>query len=91
MSIFNGSTLQKIIDGIEGCRFVVGEVSTHNPNVLFELGLAKGRNKNRVHLTHTARRDLPFDIRDHHAIKYELGRTIKVFDELVDHFKVEMP
>jgi hypothetical protein len=90
-SIFNDSTIKKINDGIEACKFVVAEVSTHNPNVLFELGLAKGRNKNRVHLTNTSRRDLPFDIRDHHAIKYELGRTTKVFDELVAHFKVEMP
>lgn len=89
-SVFNGSTVEAIKRAIRGCRFLVADLTDHNPNVLFEIGFAKARPKNTVHVCASPRRELPFDVRDDYAIKYKVGRTTKVFPEVLAHFHKAM-
>jgi hypothetical protein len=89
-TVYNGATVMKIKDGIRQCRFMVAELSEHNPNVLYELGYGQALTKTSVHLCFTPRHELPFDGRDQQAIKYEVGSTTSVLDELTRHFEAAL-
>ncbi|MDY6911924.1 MAG: hypothetical protein SVM79_06200, partial [Chloroflexota bacterium] len=51
--------------------FIIGEVSTLNPNVFYELGLAHMLEKNCIILTQTPISQVPFDINRIRAEHYE--------------------
>ena len=61
----------KIYSYILRAAFVVAEVTTRNPNVLYELGLAHMLEKDCIILTQTPNSEVPFDINRISAKPYE--------------------
>jgi len=61
----------KIYSYILRSAFVVAEVTTRNPNVLYELGLAHMLEKDCIILTQTPHSEVPFDINRISAEPYE--------------------
>lgn len=61
----------KIYSYILRASFVVAEVTTRNPNVLYELGLAHMLEKDCIILTQTPNSEVPFDINRISAEPYE--------------------
>jgi CheY-like chemotaxis protein len=66
---FSDSIIKQIFDGIQKCKFVVFLATDRNPNAFYECGFAVALNKVVVTLT-DRHENLPFDIRDRHAIAY---------------------
>lgn len=58
-----------IIDSIKKCRVAIVDVSTNNPNVMFELGYAVALNKPNIIISQSVE-FLPFDIRNIRTIVY---------------------
>lgn len=61
--------------------FVIAEVSTRNPNVMYEIGLAHMLEKDCIIVTQTGTSKIPFDINKISAISYENN------DELREHLR----
>jgi hypothetical protein len=69
--IFSPSViLEKIRELISRSEVVVADVSNSNPNVLFEVGLAMGSNKNVILITRE--RQIPYDVQALPLIHYDL-------------------
>lgn len=69
-----GIILNDIQQQIEQAHAVVADISTHNPNVFYELGYAHALRKPAVLLARrpqTKDDDLPFDVRGYRAIFYD--------------------
>jgi hypothetical protein len=67
-----GMILDDIRRQIEGAHIIVAEISSHNPNVFYELGYAHALRKPAVLLIRKDRmQDMPFDIRGYRAIPYD--------------------
>lgn len=60
---------------IRNCRAVVADLSTAEPDVLYELGIAHALEKPCVQICRTAYPDLPFMVRNRETLLYEAGRT----------------
>lgn len=66
---FSGRIMDKILDSIKSSDLIIAEVTEHNPNVYYELGIAHTCGKTVVMCT----RDIssaPFDIKDLNHIVY---------------------
>lgn len=61
--------LRKIIKGITGAKLVVAELTSLNPNVLYELGLSHGLRVPTVLLAQSME-EVPFDLRSHNIQLY---------------------
>jgi len=61
---------------------VVADLSESNPNVLYELGFAKGLPRPAVLICSTDLSDLPVDVRNLNVIAYTKGRTNRLIDKL---------
>lgn len=57
------------------CRVVVADVSTNEPDVLYELGFARALGKPAVQLCSTSHERLPFMIRNYETLLYSPGQT----------------
>jgi hypothetical protein len=85
-----GNILEDIRRQIESSHVVVAEISTHNPNVFYEVGYAHALKKPVILL---ARRggegDLPFDLRPYRVIFYDdtIGGKQEVERALRDHLR----
>jgi len=66
----SGRIMDKVLDSIRDSDIVVAEVTEHNPNVYYELGVAHSFNKTVVLLTRDVEH-APFDIRDLSHIIYK--------------------
>jgi hypothetical protein len=64
------SVMKDIWDGINDCSFLIAELSSKNPNVMYELGIAHALGK-RVVLICQQESDVPFDFRHLRYYKYE--------------------
>ncbi len=60
----------RILDGIKESDFVIADVSEKSPNVFYEIGYAKGINR-QVIITAKKGTELPFDIKDLPVIFYD--------------------
>ena len=60
---------------IRRCRVVVADVSTSEPDVLYELGFAQALGKPSVQICCTPYDDLPFMVRNRETLLYRPGRT----------------
>lgn len=69
----------KIYSYILKAAFIVAEVTTRNPNVLYELGLAHMLEKDCIILTQTTHSEIPFDINRISAEPYEDEDQLKVY------------
>jgi len=69
-------TKQRIVDdiwnSIRACRFVIAELTSKNPNVLYELGLAHAIGKPVVIITRNAD-DVPFDLKALRYLYYDVN------------------
>jgi hypothetical protein len=57
------------------CRAVVADLSTNEPDVLYELGFAQALGKPSVQICCTPYDDLPFMVRNRETLLYRPGRT----------------
>jgi hypothetical protein len=69
----------KIYSYILRAAFVVAEVTTRNPNVLYELGLAHMLEKDCIILTQTPHSEVPFDINRISAEPYENEEALRSY------------
>lgn len=65
---------QRIMDdiwsSIRSCRFIIAELTTRNPNVLYEIGLAHAIGKPVIIMTRNSE-DVPFDLKDLRYLFYD--------------------
>jgi nucleoside 2-deoxyribosyltransferase len=64
--------MDQIWSGINSARVLVAELTTRNPNVFYELGLAHALRKPVV-LVAGAEEDVPFDLKHIRVIYYEMS------------------
>ena len=76
--------LASIIDSIVNSELIVADLSTSNPNVYYELGLAHVYRKNVVLLTQEIT-EVPFDLRSYRIIKY--GTQFAQMEQGLQDFK----
>jgi hypothetical protein len=69
----------KIYSYLLRSAFIIAEVTTRNPNVLYELGLAHMLEKNCIILTQTSHSEIPFDINRISAEPYENEDQLRVY------------
>ena len=66
-----GKIMDQIWRGINGAKVLVSELSTRNPNVFYELGLAHALNKPVV-LVSSNEADVPFDLQHIRVVYYDV-------------------
>jgi hypothetical protein len=81
-----GFITDQIWHGIRRCDVVVADISEHNPNVFYELGLAHGLGKEVVLITQTGEK-APFDISTARRITYNVSDLPALEASLVNAFK----
>ena len=64
-----GSVMEQIRVGIQQCRFCIADLTGHNANVLFELGIAQTLGKPTLLLSQDIS-DIPFDVAHQRVIPY---------------------
>jgi hypothetical protein len=67
---------------IEQASVVVADVSTSEPDVLYELGLAHAMGKPALQICSSEYRGLPFMIRNRETLLYQLGQTYLLAERL---------
>ena len=85
-----GIIVEDIQRQIEGAHAVVAEISTHNPNVFYDLGYAHALRKEAILLVRRQEgQQMPFDIRGYRAIFYDdsIGGKKNVERNLQQHLK----
>jgi len=81
---FVGGVLDKIYSSIKNARLIIAEVTTKNPNVMYELGYAHAINKPVILLTKDIT-SAPFDIRGHNHIVY--NSIVNLRERLLNRLK----
>jgi hypothetical protein len=66
------SITQTILENLEGADLVIADISSHNPNVFYEIGFRTRTNKPIIHLKAQGE-DLPFDIYNIRTFEYNLA------------------
>jgi hypothetical protein len=69
------------------CTAVIADLSTGEPDVLYELGLAHALGKPSIQICGTAHQDLPFMVRNRETLLYEAGRTHLLRQQLVVYLR----
>ena len=75
------NVLKDVVRGIADADLVVAELTSRNPNVLYELGLSHALRRNTVLITQ-AIEEIPFDLRAYRVIRYSTQ-----FDEVDELLK----
>jgi hypothetical protein len=65
-----GSILKNIVQNIYHAQFIIVDMTTQNPNVMYELGLSHALRKN-VILLIKDETEIPFDLSSYYIIKYQ--------------------
>jgi nucleoside 2-deoxyribosyltransferase len=90
LSLFGaGKIIDQIWRGIQSARVLVAELTTKNPNVFYELGLAHALRKP-VILVSSNQDDVPFDLRHIRVILYDQTDPFwgqKLIDNVADKIK----
>jgi hypothetical protein len=82
-SVFAGSIVDRIMDGIRNAHFVVADLTLEKPNVYLEVGYAWGMNK-RVILVAREGQRLHFDLSHHKCLFYKtIGKLAESLEETV--------
>lgn len=84
-----GKIMDQIWRGIRAAKVLVAELTTKNPNVFYELGLAHALEKPVV-LVSSNQEDVPFDLRHISVILYDQGDPFwgqKLIDKIADNIK----
>lgn len=72
---FNGDITARIKELIARSVAVIADMSTSNPNVLYEVGYAHGLGLPCVAVCSTPLEQLPFDVRNDNTLPYQPGQT----------------
>jgi hypothetical protein len=72
---FIGDISDRIHQRIANSIGVIADLSESNPNVLYEVGYARGRRLDVVPISRSSFQELPFDVRGWNTIEYRPGRT----------------
>jgi hypothetical protein len=81
-----GPIISQITRELASSDFVIAEVSSQNPNVYYEVGLAHCSRKPTVLLaTKSSMKNLPFDIRHNRVIGYDKRRRSDLEDSIARH------
>jgi hypothetical protein len=82
-SVFAGSIVDRIMDGIRNARFVIADLTLEKPNVYLEVGYAWGTNKPVILLAREGQR-LHFDLSHHKCLFYKtIGKLAEGLEETV--------
>ncbi|MCA9130202.1 MAG: hypothetical protein KDB22_24110 [Planctomycetales bacterium] len=82
-SLFAGSIIDRIMDGINGAEFIVADLTLEKPNVYLEVGYAWGMNKPVILIAREGQR-LHFDLSHHKCIFYKtIGRLADALEKSV--------
>jgi hypothetical protein len=84
-----GKIMDQIWRGIRGANVLVAELTSKNPNVFYELGLAHALEKPVV-LVSSNQEDVPFDLRHIRVILYDQADPFwgqKLIDKIADNIK----
>jgi nucleoside 2-deoxyribosyltransferase len=73
-SILTKALMEKIEGEIQAADFIIGDVTYSNPNVFYELGIARAARKPIIFLTQEDPEKTPVDLRQFEFIKYDLAR-----------------
>jgi hypothetical protein len=87
MEEFSGDIVTEIKDLINKSTAVIADLSESNPNVLYEVGYAHGKNIPTVHICSTPLRDLPFDVSHWNTITYQPGQIHKLGGKILARLK----
>lgn len=72
-SILTKALMEKIEGEIQAADFIIGDVTYSNPNVFYELGIARAARKPIIFLTQEDPEKTPVDLRQFEFIKYDLA------------------
>lgn len=82
-SVFAGSIVDRIMDGIRNAQFVVADLTLEKPNVYLEVGYAWGMNKPVILVARDGQR-LHFDLSQHKCLFYKtIGKLAEVLEKTV--------
>src|SRR5438477_7444845 len=84
-----GKIMDQVWSGIRAAKVLVAELTTKNPNVFYELGLAHALEKP-VILVSSNQEDVPFDLRHIRVILYDQADPFwgqKLIDKVADNIK----
>ena len=85
--IFSGGIMERVRENIYKAGIIIAELSKHNPNVYFELGLAYAKKKKIVMITQKIHK-VPFDLKHLRMVKYELSDINGLKEKLKTEFTV---
>lgn len=82
-SVFAGSIVDRIMDGIRNARFVVADLTLEKPNVYLEVGYAWGMNRPVILVAREGQR-LHFDLSHHKCLFYKtIGKLAEGLEKTV--------
>ena len=81
-SILTKALMDKIETEIQSADLIVGDVTYSNPNVFYELGIARANRKPIVFLTQEEPETAPVDLRQFEFIRYDLSRDHDLLQKL---------
>ena len=90
--ILTKALMDKIRDQILESDVILGDITSGNPNVFYELGLANAYGKPIIFLTQDAPKDAPVDVRQFEFIQYTLHQHddfLKKLDNAIQNVFVE--
>ncbi|QUY43289.1 hypothetical protein [Acaryochloris marina] len=87
-SVLTKALMEKIEFEIQNADFIIGDISHPNPNVFYELGIARANGKPVIFLTQDEPEKAPVDVREFEFIRYDLSRhddLLTKLDNAVQH------
>jgi hypothetical protein len=81
-SILTKALMDKIETEIQSADLIVGDVTHSNPNVFYELGIARANRKPIVFLTQEDPEKAPVDLRQFEFIRYDLAKDHDLLQKL---------
>ena len=87
-TVHSGDAVEATWGAIRDCTAVVADVSTNEPDVLYELGLAHAWGKPTIQLCSIAYDGMPFMVRNRETLLYQPGQTHLLARELTAYLRV---
>jgi hypothetical protein len=81
-SILTKALMDKIETEIQSADFIIGDVTHSNPNVFYELGIARANRKPIIFLTQEEPEKAPVDLRQFEFIRYDLSKDQDLLQKL---------
>jgi hypothetical protein len=88
--VFNITIIDSIHDQIKRADVIIADMTGNNPNVMYEVGFARGRNKSIVLLTQDLD-GIPFDQNQFHHCEYDSNRPEEMHDEVARRIRAFAP